>query len=241
MAESSKEIVELDWSLFCNIFYHLQEGYYGTALTICDEELCKTSDTRQLTLFRSIALMKHGQYVEVIRLLHLLRQDVIVGFAASIILRTAHALLQNPDREEISELDRTINEAYNNADVEARYNAAMAYMFLDNNDKARSLNEKLIDSNNIKFIVLQAWIEFRLGKDMNVAQKLFKEGIAADYPSAYIGMACMLEKRRNLTELRQILYTLIKKFSVFLPAYIEYCNAFLMARDWEHCMEQVQR
>lgn len=30
-----------------------------------------------------------------------------------------------------------------------------------------------------QFIVLQAWVELCLGKDMNTAQKLFKKGIAA--------------------------------------------------------------
>ncbi|EJD76093.1 tetratricopeptide repeat protein 21B [Loa loa] len=241
MAALNKEITELDWLLYCNILYHLQEGYYGTVLTICDEELHKASDSRQLMLFRSIALIKHGQYVEVIRLLHLLRQDAIVGFAASVILRTAHALLKNPDREEIFELDRTINEADINANMETRYNAAIAYMLLDNNDKARSIIEKSPDSNNIQFIVLQAWIELHLGKDINTAQKLFKEGIAAEYPSAYIGMARLLERQRNLTELRQVLYTLMKKVPTFLPGYIEYCKAYLMGHDWEHCIEQVQR
>ncbi|KAM3724848.1 Tetratricopeptide repeat protein [Dirofilaria immitis] len=179
MTKFDKEIMEFDCLLACNLFYHLQEGYYGTALIICDEQLDKVNDAGQLVLFRSIALMKHDQYIDVIRLLHSYRHDTIIGFAVSVILRIAHSLLQNPDREEISELDRTINEAYNDANVESRYNAAMAYILLDNNDKARSLIENLNDSNNIKFIVLQGWIEYRLGNDMNVAQKLFKKGIAA--------------------------------------------------------------
>uniref|UniRef100_A0A0R3RUA2 Tetratricopeptide repeat protein 21B n=1 Tax=Elaeophora elaphi TaxID=1147741 RepID=A0A0R3RUA2_9BILA len=242
MAAPNKKIAKLDWPLYCNILYHLQEGYYGTALTICDDELFKTNDSAQLTLFRSIALIKQGQYVEVVRLLHLLRQDTIIGFAVSVILRTAHALLKNPDREEISGLDQTINEAFTNADAEARYNAAIAYMLLDNSDKARSLIEKSTDSNNtIEFIVLQAWIELHHGNGMNIAQKLFKKGIAAEYPSAYIGMARLLERRKNLTELRQVLYTLMKKVPTFLPGYIEYCKAYLMGHDWEHCMEQIQR
>lgn len=59
MALPNKEIMELDWSLYCNILYHLQEGYYGTALTICDE-LYQAIDSRQLLLFRSIALIKNG-------------------------------------------------------------------------------------------------------------------------------------------------------------------------------------
>ncbi|CAG9531744.1 unnamed protein product [Cercopithifilaria johnstoni] len=241
MTTLNKETAELDLSLYCNILYHLQEGFYGTALTICNEELHKANDSRQIVLFRSIALIKHGQYVEVVRLLHLLRHDTIVGFAASVVLRTAHALLKNPDREEISELDRTINEACKTADMQAKYNAAIAYTLLGNSDKACSLIEKSTDSNNIQLIVLQAWIELKHGKDMNVAQKLFKKGIAAGYPNAYIGMARLLERRRNLTELRQVLYTLIKKVPTFLPGYIEYCKAYLMGYDWEHCMEQVQR
>ncbi|VBB28350.1 unnamed protein product [Acanthocheilonema viteae] len=241
MAALNKELIEVEWSLYCNIFYHLQEGYYGTALKICDEELHKASDSRQLLLFRSIALIKHGQYVEVVRLLHSLRQDTIIGLAASVILRTAHALLKNPDREEISELDRIINEACNNADMKAKYNAAVVYMLLDSNDKARCLIEESTDPNNIQLIVLQALIELNHGKNINIAQKLFKKGIAAEYPIAYIEMARLLERRRNLTELRQVLYTLIKKVPIFLPGYIEYCKAYLMSHDWEHCMEEVQR
>lgn len=63
MAEDRNEITELDWLLYCNILYHLQEGYYGTALTICDEELRK-GNSRQFILFRSIALIKHGNNFE---------------------------------------------------------------------------------------------------------------------------------------------------------------------------------
>lgn len=62
-----------------------------------------------------------------------------------------------------------------------------------------------------------------------------------EYPSAYIGMARLLEGRRNFTELRQVLYTLIKKVPTFLPGYIEYCKAYLKGHDWVHCMEHVQR
>lgn len=58
------------------------------------------------------------------------------------------------DREEISELDRTINEACNTADVQAKYYAAVVYMLLDNNDKAYSLIEKSNDSNNIQVVFL---------------------------------------------------------------------------------------
>ncbi|VDK72565.1 unnamed protein product [Litomosoides sigmodontis] len=150
--------MEPNWSLYCNILYHLQEGYYGTALMICAEELHKSAHSRQLLLFRSIALIKHGQYVEVVRLLHLHRHDSILGFAASVILRAAHTLLKNPE-----------------------------------------------------------------------------------YPSAFIGMARLLEGRRSLTELRQVLHTLIKKIPTFLPGHIEYCKAYLMAHDWMHCMEHVQK
>uniref|UniRef100_A0A1I8EC19 TPR_REGION domain-containing protein n=1 Tax=Wuchereria bancrofti TaxID=6293 RepID=A0A1I8EC19_WUCBA len=180
------------------------------------------------------------QYVEVVRLLHQFHHDTIIGFAASVILRTAHALLKNPDREEISELDQIINEAYINANDDARYNAATAYMLLDNNDKAHSIIEST-NSSNIQFIVLKAWIELNRGKDINIAQKLFKKGIAAEYPNAYIGMIRLLERRRNLTELRQILQILMKKAPTFLPGYIEYCKVYLMCYDWEHCMEQIQR
>ncbi|EJW73179.1 hypothetical protein WUBG_15912, partial [Wuchereria bancrofti] len=61
------------------------------------------------------------------------------------------------------------------------------------------------------------------------------------YPNAYIGMIRLLERRRNLTELRQILQILMKKAPTFLPGYIEYCKVYLMCYDWEHCMEQIQR
>lgn len=37
-----------------------------------------------------------GQHVEVVRVLHSLREDGIVGFAVSVILREAHASLKNP-------------------------------------------------------------------------------------------------------------------------------------------------
>lgn len=54
-------------------------------------------------------------------------------------------------------------------------------------------------------------------------------------------MARLLEGRRNLTELRQVLHTLLMKNPTFLPGQIEYSKALLMSRDWERCMEQVQR
>uniref|UniRef100_A0A915PRR2 Tetratricopeptide repeat protein 21B n=1 Tax=Setaria digitata TaxID=48799 RepID=A0A915PRR2_9BILA len=224
MTTINKE-TKLDWPTYCNILYHFLEGYYGTALTACDEKLHKIS-----------------QCVEVIRLLQSLRQDTVFGFATLVILRSANTLLKNPDQEEISELDRTINSVWSNPDDdEARYNAALAYMLLDNNDKARSLTENFTDSSNIQFIVLRAWLELRFGKNLNVAQKLFKKGIVADYPNAYIGMARVLEEKRNLTDLRQLLQILLKKFPTFLPGYIEYSKAFLMAHDWKQCMEQIQQ
>lgn len=58
------------------------------------------------------------------------------------------------DREEISVLDRIIDEACNNATIQAKYNAAIAYMLLDNSDKARSLIEKSTDSNDIQVFSL---------------------------------------------------------------------------------------
>ncbi|VDN85933.1 unnamed protein product [Brugia pahangi] len=204
----NKEVKELDWSLYCNILYHLQEGYYGTALTICDEELHKANESHQLILFRSIAMIKYGQYVEVIRLLHQHHHDTIIEFAASIILRTAHSLLKNPDREEISELDQIINEAFINASDDARYNAAIACMLLDNNDKAYSIIEKTINSSNIQCIVLKAWIELNRGKDINIAQKLFKKGITAGL-FVYI----FLQSIYLLQNLK------IQKFSFFFFAY----------------------
>ncbi|VDN24110.1 unnamed protein product [Gongylonema pulchrum] len=54
-------------------------------------------------------------------------------------------------------------------------------------------------------------------------------------------MARLLEQRRSLIELRQVLHSLLMKNPTFLPGQIEYSKALLMARDWERCMEQVQR
>lgn len=88
MATLNKEITELDWSLYCNIFYHLQEGYYGTALTICDEELCKANDSRRLVLFRSIALIKLGNsfiFISLFRLFY--KKAIICYFQQYLILR----------------------------------------------------------------------------------------------------------------------------------------------------------
>lgn len=54
------------------------------------------------------------------------------------------------DREEISGLDRIIDEAYIHGSVAANYNAAVAYMLLDCNDKAYSIIERTIDHNKIE-------------------------------------------------------------------------------------------
>lgn len=80
------------------------------------------------------------------------------------------------DREEISELNRTINEACINADIEARYNAAIAYMLLDNNDKAHSLTEKSTNSNDIQ--VFSPYFSVALLKFFDVFTSIIQAEIA---------------------------------------------------------------
>lgn len=52
-----------DWQTYCNIFYHLKNGFYGTSLSICDN-LAKTGETcGQILLFKIIALIKLGKFI----------------------------------------------------------------------------------------------------------------------------------------------------------------------------------
>ncbi|VDM42674.1 unnamed protein product [Toxocara canis] len=233
----------IDWSIACNVLYHLREQFAGTAALLCDEVLKRTRDNPLVLLLDAIALIKIGKTAEAMRILNDLRNDSNVGFASLIGLRAAHTMAKNPDRDAIKDIDKEINSLWTNSSVEQAVNAARTIMLFDDAEKARSLIENAIlkSPDNPQLNTLKGWLELRSGRDAKLAQKLFEGAIAQGYPDAYLGKARLLEQRLNVNEIRQTLYDLTMKNSSFLPGHIEYCRALVMGRDWDKATEQVQR
>ncbi|VDM95115.1 unnamed protein product [Thelazia callipaeda] len=244
--KSQNEVGKMvDLKVYCSVFYYLREGYYGTAQRICEQELSIKDNSQELILFRSISLLKLGNHVEVTRSLHFLRQDSVIGFAASVD-NYVEVMMIHLDQEEINALDQIINQAWSSASEKACYHAAVTYMLLGNNAKACDLVENhylnaVATLNDFQFVVLQGFLELYRQENINKAQKLFKKGVSEGYPCAFTGLACVLEKRKNFTDLREVLHNFMIKNPTYLPVYIESCKALLIDRNWELCMEEVQR
>ncbi|VDK51871.1 unnamed protein product, partial [Cylicostephanus goldi] len=184
-----------------SIHFYLREGYYGTALKICNGA---EAGAQHIQFLKGIALNLSGKAAEAMRLLEPLRAgDYALGVLYA--LKQSHHMAENPDRQSLLEIESEISSLID-APALGQYVAAEALFFVKDYAKAKLLIDKITkaDPENAMFACLSGWIEIYSGRDQKSTMELFDKAIAGHYLDGYVGKMTVLSSRQLANDMKAL-------------------------------------
>ncbi|CAJ0597974.1 unnamed protein product [Cylicocyclus nassatus] len=220
-----------------SIHFYLREGYYGTALKICNGP---EGGTQHVQFLKGIALNLSGKAAEAMRLLEPLRTgDYALG--ALYALKQSHHMAENPDRQSLLEIESEIS-SLNDAPDLGQYVAAEALFFIKDYAKAKLLVDKITksDPENAMFACLAGWIEIYSGRDQKSTMELFDKAIGGHYLDGYVGKMTVLSSRQLANDMKALAKEALAVSFGYIPFHIESARACLLAKEWNNMVQALQ-
>ncbi|CAI2348333.1 unnamed protein product [Caenorhabditis sp. 36 PRJEB53466] len=229
------------WRAMSNVHYYAREGYYGTAILVCDGRLATIQDA-PLSVLKGVCLTLLGKIPESIRQLEAFSSDNEVALGALHALKWAHMSAFNPDNKSVVEIETEISKRAR--DEKTPYtsfaSAAEVLYFAGEYQRAKQmldLARKRATEKHAKHYCLLGWIDLALGKKQKSTQELFEKAGGQEYPDGNIGRCKILEGHHSAQEMKVAANELAISTIHFLPGHIEKAKAMIMLKDWYGVMD----
>ncbi|EFO97534.1 hypothetical protein CRE_08582 [Caenorhabditis remanei] len=229
------------WRAVSNVHYYAREGYYGTAILVCDGRLATIQDV-PLSILKGVCLTLLGKIPEAIRQLEAFSADNDYALGALNALKWAHSSAFNPDNKSIVEIETEIStRARNEKTPYTSYASASEVLYFAGEfQKAKQMLDiarKRAAEKHAKHYCLMGWIDLGLGKKQKSTQELFEKAGGQEYPDGNIGRCRILEGHHSATEMKVAANELAISTIHFLPGHIEKAKASIMLKDWKGVMD----
>ncbi|CAO4369153.1 unnamed protein product [Caenorhabditis nigoni] len=229
------------WRAVSNVHYYTREGFYGTAILVCDGRLATIQDV-PLAILKGVCLVLLGKIPEAIRHLEAFSNDQNFSLGALHALKWAHASAFNPDSKSIVEIEAEISKTARNEKTPytSYASAAEVLYFAGEYQKAKQnldIAGKRATEKHAKYYCLMGWIDLGLGKKQKSTQELFEKAGGQEFPDGNIGRCKILEGHHSAPEMRVAANELAISTIHFLPGHIEKAKALIMLRDWHGVMD----
>ncbi|CAB3403169.1 unnamed protein product [Caenorhabditis bovis] len=234
---------ENQWRIVSNIHYYLREGFYGTALQICDGFL-RTSKDSLVSLYRGVCLTLLGKIPEATRALEQINDDEI-SLGSLYALKWAHSSAFNPDKQSLIEIETSISgKSHDEKCPSSSFAAAAAVLYFSGEyQKAKQLLDlarKKSNERRAEYYCLLGWIDLALGRNQKSTQELFEKAAGQGYPDGYIGRCRILEGYHSATEMKTVAKELTITSYQFVPGHIERVKSAIMLKEWNNAIDALQ-
>uniref|UniRef100_A0A1I7TW51 TPR_REGION domain-containing protein n=1 Tax=Caenorhabditis tropicalis TaxID=1561998 RepID=A0A1I7TW51_9PELO len=224
------------WRAVSNVHYYTREGYYGTAMLVCDGRLATIRDV-PLAILKGVCLTLLGRIPEAIRQLGVFSSDNEYALGALHALKWAHS-----NNKSIMEIESEISSRARNEKTPftSYASASEVLYFAGEYQKAKQMLDvarKRATEKHAKHYCLLGWIDLALGKKQKSTQELFEKAGGQEYPDGNIGRCKILEGHHSATEMRVAANELAISTIHFLPGHIEKAKASIMLKDWNGVMD----
>ncbi|EGT35656.1 hypothetical protein CAEBREN_04184 [Caenorhabditis brenneri] len=229
------------WRAVSNVHYYAREGYYGTAILVCDGRLATIQDV-PLAILKGVCLTLLGKIPEAIRQLEAFSSDNDYALGALHALKWAHSSAFNPDTKSIVEIETEISSRARNEKTPftSYASASEVLYFAGEFQKAKQMLDiarKRATEKHAKHFCLLGWIDLALGKKQKSTQELFEKAGGQEFPDGNIGRCKILEGHHSAPEMKVAANELAISTIHFLPGHIEKAKASIMLKDWNGVMD----
>lgn len=232
------------------LYYHLREKHWKTAMTLCEDEMKKGRDPL-INFYRSLCYFKSGSIIDAIRDCKMSQNSKDLKYSSTAALIYFHEQSSSPDNQEISNLvqllDRFKSEIKGVSSTDVLH-LMRFFTYLDELDKyfeAEDIFDKMVNNSDGEDMIVKGWnLCFSDNpEEIESAHQLFDKYIQ-EYGSnnldATMGKLKSLERLKKNEEVLDGIALVYEQAKNFPPLIIEKCKIYMNLSEYDGVMDYIR-